>query len=111
MTSPSATAARGLIAEKFTARRSNTLRGFAKVMMPSGMIPHDVAIFVDAGRAWASPPSQPLLGHDRVALKDGPKIRYSPMVRLATKELRNKFSDPATEAARMGFSDALAAAS
>jgi hypothetical protein len=39
----------------------NTLRGFARVRMPSGLIFHDVSIHEKDGKAWASPGSLDLL--------------------------------------------------
>lgn len=39
----------------------NTLRGFAKVRTPSGIIHHDVAHYVKDGAAWASPASKPIV--------------------------------------------------
>jgi hypothetical protein len=45
----------------FVPRRQNTLQGFAEVRLPSGMIIRDIGIYIDGARAWASPPSKPML--------------------------------------------------
>ena len=48
--------------------RRNSLRGFARVEMPSGMILNDVTILVGENGPWASPPSKPQVNRDGVAL-------------------------------------------
>jgi hypothetical protein len=52
--SGTATKARAFVLEEFFEIRRNTLRGFAKVAMPSGMVMSDVAIHTSNGRCWAS---------------------------------------------------------
>jgi hypothetical protein len=111
MSAPSTTA-REFIVEEFVARHANALRGFAKVVLPSGMVLHDVGIYVDSGRAWALPSSKARLSRDGTALKDDAgKIQYSPVVGFASKELRDKFSNAVIEAVRLAHPDALADAS
>jgi hypothetical protein len=100
-----------VVIDAYVDRRSNTLRGFARVILPSGMILHDVGIFVDGGRAWATPSSKAMLDKDGVALRDDAKIRYSPVVTFVSKELRAKFSDAVIEAMRIAHPDALTDAS
>jgi hypothetical protein len=39
--------------------RKNSLLGFAKTEMPSGMVISDVTVLVGANGPWASPPSKP----------------------------------------------------
>ena len=97
-----------VVIDEYVDRRSNTLRGFARVILPSGMILHDVGIFVDGGRAWATPSSKAMLDKDGVALRDGTKIKYSPVVTFTSKELRTKFSDAIIAALRIAHPDALA---
>jgi hypothetical protein len=50
-----------LVIDDFVKVESNSLRGFAKVRTPSGLVFHDVAIHRQANAAWASPASKPLL--------------------------------------------------
>jgi hypothetical protein len=45
----------------FTAVHRNSLRGFATVVQPSGMVLHDVSVHQQDGAAWASPASKPML--------------------------------------------------
>src|SRR4051794_13265379 len=72
----------------------NSLRGFAKVEMLSGMIISEVAVMVSERGPWASPPSKPMIGRDGVQMKDDTgKARYSPVVELKSKGLRNRWSD------------------
>jgi hypothetical protein len=79
----------------------NSLRGFAKVVLPSGMVLHDISIHVAGNRAWASPASKPMLDRSGIAMKDDTgKIRYSPIVSFATREGWERFSDAIIEAIR-----------
>ena len=96
--------------EEFTAIRKNTLRGFAKVRLASGMILHDIAVHVGSDdKAWASPPSKPMLDREGQALRDQTgKIRYSPVIGFATKEQRDRFSDAIVDAVRKSHAEALA---
>ena len=81
------------IIKSFVAVRRNSLRGFAEVQLPSGMIMSDVGIYVTEGRPWASPPSKPMLDRNgSVVRDDAGKVRYSPIITFASKELRDRFS-------------------
>ncbi len=106
------TAVRVFLIGELIERRANMLRGFAKVVAPSGMIRHDVGMCVDGSRAWATPSSKPMISKDGVTMKDAAgKIRYSPIITFATKEARDRFSRGVIEAMRLAFPDALADAS
>jgi hypothetical protein len=103
--------ARVVTIETFSqAQSTSSLRGFAKVVLPSGMTLTDVAIHVGDERAWASPPSRPMLNRDGIALRDAAtgKIRYSPIISFSSKELRYRFSDAIIEAMRLARPDVLA---
>jgi hypothetical protein len=92
----------------FVERRANALRGFAEVRLPSGMILHDVGIYIDSGRAWASPPAKPMLDRSGTVMRDDRgKVRYVPIITFATKELRDKLSASIIEAIRLSHPDAL----
>lgn len=81
------------IIKSFVAIRKNSLRGFATVQLPSGMIVADVAVLVTEGRPWASPPSKPMLDRDGSVLRDDAgKVRYAPIISFASKEIRDRFS-------------------
>lgn len=98
------------VVEEFTAIRKNTLRGFAKVRLASGMILHDIAIHLGSDdKAWASSPSKAMLDREGQALRDETgKIRYSPVIGFATKQQRDRFSDIIVRAVRESHAEALA---
>ena len=57
--------------------KKNSLLGFAKVELPSGMVISDVTILTGEHGPWASPPSKPMIDRDGVAMKDAAgKLRY-----------------------------------
>lgn len=85
--------------EEFIPVIRNTLRGFAKVALPSGMILSDVSVHVSGETAWASPASKPVLDRDGVAMRDSAgKIRYMLVVSFARRDLRDRFSNGVIEA-------------
>lgn len=95
--------------EEFTPVIKNTLRGFAKIALPSGMILSDVSVHVANGTAWASPASKPVLDRDGMAMRDvSGKIRYVPVVSFARRELRDRFSAEVVAALRAAHPEALA---
>ncbi len=79
----------------------NSLRGFAKVEFPSGLIFHDVAIHGRDGVWWASPASKLMIGRDAVPMRaaDG-KLQYIPIVTFKTRERRDLWSNAIIEALR-----------
>ncbi len=83
----------GIVIEEFTPVVRNSLVGFARVRMPSGVIFHDVGIYKKDGKAWATPSGKPLLGRDGTQMRgrDG-KALWVPIVSFASKEVRDKFS-------------------
>ncbi len=97
-----------IIVEEFTPVTKNTLRGFAKITLPSGMILSDVSIHVSGDSAWASPASKPVLDRNGVATRDAAgKIRYVAVVSFARRELRDRFSNGVIEALRTSHPEAL----
>lgn len=81
-----------------------SLLGFAKVEFPSGLIITDVTILSGERGPWASPPSKPMVGRDGAVLKDDKgKVRYSPIIEFATKEIRNRWSDSIIAAMRDAY--------
>jgi hypothetical protein len=81
------------IIEEFKPIRRNSLLGFCRIRMPSGVIFHDVGVHFSHGSFWAIPASKPQMGRDGTQLraKDG-KPLWVPIVTFATKELRDRFS-------------------
>jgi hypothetical protein len=82
------------VIEDFRALRRNSLRGFVRVKLPSGMVLHDVAIHAGSdNKAWAAPSSKPMIDREGHVLRDTEgKIRYVPVVAFASKEDRDRFS-------------------
>src|ERR1051326_2552865 len=75
--------------------RKNSLRGFATIELPIGLIISDVPVLVGSnGRPWASLPSKPQLTSDGVARRgeDG-RIQYSPILKWRDRSLSERFSD------------------
>lgn len=91
----------GIVIEDFTAVTKNTLVGFCRVRLGSGLILHDVAIHQRNGTAWASPASKAMLNRDGQQMKDASgKPLWSPVVTFASRDLRDKFSRSVIEALR-----------
>jgi hypothetical protein len=81
--------------------RRNSLLGFAKVELPSGMIIVDVTILTGERGPWASPPSKPMLDRDGVVLRDEKnKVRYQPVIEFTSKNVRDRFSTQVIAALR-----------
>ena len=82
--------------------RKGSLLGFARIELPSGMILHDVTILTGEKGPWASPPSKPMIDRDGVAMKDANtgRVRYSPLIEFASKEIRDRFSVAVIEGLR-----------
>jgi DNA-binding cell septation regulator SpoVG len=89
--------------------RKNSLLGFAKVELPSGMIIADVTVLTGTNGPWASPPSKPMIGSDGTVMKDSTtgKIRYSPIIEFTSKQVRTRFSDAVIEAVQQSHPEAL----
>lgn len=81
--------------------RRNSLLGFARVELPSGMILNDVTIMSGDRGPWASPPSKPMIGRDGTVMKDGSgKTKYSPIIEFSSKDLRDRWSESVIDAMR-----------
>lgn len=77
----------------------NSLRGFAKVRIGKAMIMHEVALHCSHERRWASPPSKPQLDSDgNVRRDDRGKIKYSPVIEWASREMADAFSNGVIDA-------------
>jgi hypothetical protein len=91
-----------VVIEEFKPVPRNSLLGFARVRMPSGVVFHDVSIHNSNGTYWASPSAKPQIGRDGTQLKGtNGKPLYVPVVSFATKELRDKFSVSVVDALRV----------
>lgn len=87
--------------------RRDSLLGFAKIELQSGMVISDVTILSGDRGPWALPPSKPMLGRDGVAMKDQRgKIRYSPLIEFTSKEIRDRWSAAVIDAMRAAHPEA-----
>src|SRR5690348_3221833 len=97
-----------VIIEDFSSIRKNTLRGFCKVIMPSGMVLHDVSVHVDSGRAWASPASKAMISKEGAVMRDAEgRVRYVPVGSFTSKSVRDRFSNSISDAVASPHPEAL----
>jgi hypothetical protein len=98
------------VIEDFRALRKNSLRGFVRVRLPSGMILSDVAIHAGSDhKAWAAPPSKPMIDREGHVLRDPEdKVRYVPIIAFAAKGHRDRFSALVVAAVLEAHPEALA---
>ena len=83
------------------------LLGFAEVQQPSGQIINDVTIVTAENGPLASPPGKPMIGPDGMVLTDHRgKVRYSPVIQFASKEVRSRWSDAVIAAVRTAHPEA-----
>ena len=83
-----------VIVEKWTSRRSNTLLGFADVLLPQTHLRiHDVALHEKGGRRWAQLPAKPQINREGVVLRDeAGKPRYARILAFESREAGDAFS-------------------
>jgi hypothetical protein len=98
----------GIVIEEFKPVTRNSLRGFARVRMPSGVIFHDVGLYQKDGERWALPPSKPILGRDGTQIKRAGKPAYQPVVSFVSKEARDRFSGAIVAAVEASHPEAFA---
>lgn len=85
-----------------------SLRGFATVTFPSGLIFNDVSIVVTNGKPWAAAPSKPLIDKNGAALRGGDgKVKYAPIIAFADKKTRDRWSDGVIAALRAAHPGAI----
>ena len=95
--------------EAFRPHRQHTLRGFARVRFPSGLILDEISVHTaPSGKAWAIPPARPQLDAEGRALRDERgKVKYSPLIGFADLETRGRWSAQIIEALRQSHPRAL----
>jgi hypothetical protein len=90
-----------VVIEDWTAVERNTLRGFCRARMPSGVVYHDCGVHEKNGTWWVSPASKPMLNRDGQQIKDmAGKPLWFPVVTFASKALRDRFSSVVLDALR-----------
>jgi hypothetical protein len=98
-----------VVVEDFRRLAKNTLRGFVRARFPPRIIIAEISIHVGAdGKAWASPPSRPMLDRDGAAMRDQDgKVRWQPLMTFASGKIRNAWSQHVIDALLSLFPDAL----
>ena len=78
-----------------------TLKGYATVEMPSGMVMHDCPVFRSEDGQWSSiPASKPLVGAGGVSRDKTGKARFIPIITFTTKQHRDRWSGAVVAALR-----------
>jgi hypothetical protein len=70
----------------------NSLKGFARVRLPSGMIFHDVAVHLSGETWWAAPASKPVLDRSGKQIVKAGKSVWQPLVTFEPREKGDRFS-------------------
>jgi hypothetical protein len=98
-----------IICEKWTPRRTNTLRGFADVLLTQTYLRiRDVAVHEKDGRRWVSLPARPMIDRDGAVLRDEQgKTRYAPILEFTDREASDEFSRACIAAVLAQFPGAL----
>jgi hypothetical protein len=87
--------------------RRNSLLGFARVQLPSGLVINDCIILTGERGPWATPPSKPQISRDGNVIKDqNGKIRYTPVFEFTSREIRDRWSGAVIEALRTSHPEA-----
>jgi len=73
--------------------RRNTLRGFAVIDLPSGLVIRDESIHGKVGRWWASLPARPVLDAEgRRVRNHTPHAQYAALLGWHDRDLADRFS-------------------
>jgi hypothetical protein len=79
----------------FRAVRKNSLRSFASIRLPNGLVVNDVVIGEASGKQWALLPSKAMIDRaGQLMHEDRGAIRYAPVNKWGTPALRGEFSRP-----------------
>ena len=84
-----------------------SLRGFVKVQLGKSLIINDVTVLTANGKAWCGMPGKPQIGADGQVLRDGAKIKYTPVVEWADRDASSRFSEAVIAAVLAEYPDAL----
>ena len=96
------------VIEDFKPMERNTLRGFLRVWLPSGMVVHDMSLHVKDGKAWVSPPGRPMVGRDGTQIRDSAgKGQFNPTISFTDRATQDKFSEAIVAAVRTTHPGAL----
>jgi len=85
----------------------NTLRGFADVRLPNGLIVREIPVHETHGRRWAALPSKPQIDRDGQLRRVDGKIAYTPVLEWDSRELREGWYDRVVALVRQAHPDDL----
>jgi hypothetical protein len=92
---------------EFKSLTKNSLRGFARVRLPNGLVIHDIPVLVSNAKAWATLPSKPVLDRDGRHVEVSGKKQYAPVLEWASRDVSDRFSARVVELVRDAHPDAL----
>ena len=98
----SATGVREFQISNWRPRESGSLRGFFSVVLPSGLVFHDCALFEKGDRRWINLPQ-------REYASQGER-KFAPIVAFADRDAEDRFRDCALEALDRHFAQSKAIA-
>jgi hypothetical protein len=84
-----------------------SLRGFATVELPIGLVIEECPVLVGLHGAWAALPSKPVLDREGRQAKPDGKPQYAAIMKWRDRELQNRFSQAVVDLVRDYDSDAL----
>jgi len=89
--------------------RRNSLRGFATIELPIGLVIADIVICTSHGRTWASLPSKPMIdsGTGAAIRDDAGKLKYAPILSWRDRDLGDRWSNAVVELVRAAHPGAL----
>jgi DNA-binding cell septation regulator SpoVG len=96
-----------MIINQFKKIRKKSLIGFAQVLMPSGIIVHDVMILEGKYGPWARAPGKPRVDKDGQPVFDAKGYQVQdPIVSFKDKETAGAWSNAVIEALKLSHPDA-----
>jgi hypothetical protein len=87
--------------------RAGSLFGFATVTLSSGLVVHDVAVYVSNGKRWAAPPAKPRLARDKRQVTLDGKLQWDAVISFSSKGVRDSWSRQIVEAVLRAYPNAL----
>lgn len=88
--------------------RKNTLRGFAVVELPAGLVVREISVHEKAGKFWASLPSRPMLDSDgRQITNHAGHKQYAQLLGWRDRDLADRFSEAVLDLVRAEYPDDL----
>ena len=76
----------------------NTLRGFATIELPIGLVIHDVTVHIKNASAWASMPAKVQLDREGAIRTVEGKTQYSKVLEWRSREIGDRFSEAVVSA-------------